>query len=295
MSRPIVNHDLRVVDGVTLFLPPNRLGEQISLKEPDVYAESETALYPIGTLAWYAGMGKKFRYCKAGDDLTGLTNLVVNGNRPPTSSSYADRDGFYGNVATKHDEGVTEITFTDTIDRVKDYYEGAELIIFDADRGICFENSHIISGPPTAIVFGTTDVVVTLHKAKKYAIVANDGIQIWLSPYSNIVNHDYVAGIEGAPAGQYQTCMGVPLIPIKDDYYFWLQTSGPTFITPNGWSTLCPGFAANSRTVWVHQDGGIITATDATGQGDQRIGVLLSLTESGSADAWVDMDLDLGH
>ncbi|GAI60691.1 unnamed protein product, partial [marine sediment metagenome] len=61
------------------------------------------------------------------------------------------------------------------------------------------------------------------------------------------------------------------------------------------WAELCPGWALNSRQCWVHQHGGIITCTGAAQVGDQLIGVLLSLTEDGSADAWVNMDLDLGH
>lgn len=261
-----------------------------NLPEPDVYAESPTPLYPIGTLAWFPGMGKKYRYSKAGTDLVGVKRLQINGNRPPTATGYEDVNGFYGNVTLGHDAGVKQVTFTDTRNRVKDYYAGANLLIFDALRDVCFENSYIISGPPAP----TTDpwlTVVTLYKPKKYAIIANDGIEIWLNPYSNICKHDLLA----PPANRFQTCMGVSPIPVHEGYYFWLQVAGPVFITPNGWAELCPGWAANSRQVWVHADGGIITCTDAVGQGDQRIGDLLSLTLNGSADAWVNMDLDLGH
>ena len=262
----------------------------MNLAEPDVYAESLAPLYPIGTLAWFPGIGKKYRYSKAGTALVGTKTLAINGNRPPTSSSYPDRDGFYGNVATVHEAGAREITFADTIDRVKDYYAGAHLLIFDADRNVCFEDSYIVSGPPapTEDPWSTT---VTLLKAKKYKIFANDGIQIWLNPYSNICKHDLLT----APLSQFQTCMGVPPIPVQNGWHFWLQTAGPVFITPNSWAELCPGWALNSRRVWVHQHGGIITCTDAAGVGDQVIGVLMSLTEDGSADAWVNMDLDLGH
>ncbi|GAG17132.1 unnamed protein product, partial [marine sediment metagenome] len=248
----IMSHDVRCQDGVTLFLPPCSEDAKANIGEPDVYAEHIVAQYPIGTLAWFAGMGKKFRYSKAGTGMGGLTTLKVNGNRPPTSSTYADRDGFYGNVATAHAAGVTEVTFTDTVDRVKNYFEGAHMIIFDAARAVCYEQSYIISGPLAA----TTDpwsTTVTLHKPKKYAILANDGVEIWRNPYSNIIEHD-----NAVAETYYQTMMGVAMIPITSGYYFWLQTSGPCFITPNGWSTLCPGYAANTRRVWVQQGGGII-------------------------------------
>ena len=272
-----------------IVVPP--FPTKMNLAEPDVYAESEDPLYPIGTLAWFPGTGKKYRYSKAGTALVGTKTLAINGNRPPTSSSYPDRDGFYGNVATVHEAGAREITFADTIDRVKDYYAGAHLLIFDADRNVCFEDSYIVSGPPapTEDPWSTT---VTLLKAKKYKIFANDGIEIWLNPYSNIVKHD----VEPVEADRrFQTSMGVPPIPVHDGYYFWLQTAGPVFITPNSWAELCPGYNGNKRMCWMHQGGGIITCTDAAGVSDQPVGVLLSLTLEHSADAWVNLDLDLGH
>lgn len=292
MGRSIVNHDVRVVDGVTLFLPPSPPEGKINLAQPDIYAESEAKLYPLGTLAWFAGMGKKYRYSKAGGALLGTKVLVVNGNYVPDASSYANDGGFYGHcqedgVASAYDIGETVIYVTGTQDTPKDFYEGGHLIHFDAARAICYEDSYVISGPDEASVSTWQNQKITLHKAKKYAIVASDGIEIWRNPYSNIL-----AG--GSRAG-YETCMGVPSIPIQSGYYFWLQTAGPVLITPNGWSTLCPGYAANSRIAAACVGGSIITTRAASPTGYQVIGDILAATEAGSADAWVNMDLDLGH
>lgn len=293
-GRTIVNHDLRCVDGVTLHLPPSPEGKFVNLAQPDVYAESKVQQYPIGTLAWFQGMGKKFRYAKAGEALGGLKNLVVNGNFVPDAASYANDGGFYGHcqedgVASEYDAGVTVIYLTGTQNTPKNFYEGGYLIHFDAARAVCYEDSYIISGPEEASTGAWQNQKITLHRPKKYAIVASDGIEIWRSPYSNILEHDTA----GMP--QYSTTMGVNLIPIHNGYYFWLQTAGAIFITPNGWGALCPGFAVNTRMVYQQQSGGIITASTAGDACDQVIGRLLAATEAGSADAWLNMDLDLGH
>lgn len=292
MAKQILNHDLRCVDGVTLFLPPHPESAVVNMAQPDVHAESATQLYPIGTLAWYAGEGKKFRYCKAAADMgTNYRNfLAAFGNYVPDSSTYANVNGFYGTTGViAKDVGDTDLTFTDTVDKAVDFFAGAYFMHFTS-AGQCRETGYVISGPATA----STDpwsTTVKIHKPLKYAIVADDPLEIWCSPYGNIK-----AGcVQGDAYDGYETYAGVPLIPITDTYYFWLQTAGPCFITPNGWSTLCPGYAANSRIVMVGGSAGHITTQAASGTGYQPIGELLCVTESQSASAFVNMDLDLGH
>ena len=287
---------MRVVDGVTLFMPPCPEGSQVNLKQPDVHAESEAQLYPIGTLAWYAGLGMKYRYSKAGTAHPNPRQLMYNGNLVPDASSHLNEDGFYGHTQVDgadkaYAAGITEISITDTIDRVKDYYAGSYMITWDAAQ-VVYERSYIISGPAAPTTTPWQNTILKLHKAKKYAIDSGEDIEIWLNPYSNIVRHDW--GEAGA-ARQFQTVMGVAEIPIQDGYYFWLQTAGPVFAVPNGWTTHCPGYAANKREVYAIATGGLIVRSGATSVGDQRVGTLLSRTLAGSADAWFNMDLDIGH
>lgn len=279
----IVNHDLRCVDGVTLFLPPHGLTDFVSLAQPDVYAETEAQLYPIGTLAWYAGMGKKYRYAKAGGALTGVKILVCNANYT-TGATTTNLNGFYdgGSTATWA-VGATEVSFTDTISRPKDYYAGAHLLHFDAARNECYEDSYIVSGPSVA----GTAITLKLHKAVKYAKLSGDGIEIWLNPYSNIQMSPTDTGYE-----DHVTYMGSPPIPVESDHYFWMQTAGPCFITPNGWSTLCPGYAVNSRVCMTI--GGILTTQAEQGTGHQVIGNLICRTSDTHGAAWVNLSLDLG-
>lgn len=281
-------------NGAILFPPPHFLRGEFSFAEPDVMAESATKLYPIGTLAWFPGIGKKFRYSYAGEALGALMNLVVNGNYVPDAASYANDGGFYGHcqedgVASAYDVGETEIYVTGTQNTAKDFYAGGHLLHFDAARAVCYENSYVIAGPDSASTGTWQNQKITLATPKKYAIIASDGIEIWRNPYSNILEHDSA----GMP--RYSTSMGVNLVPVQSGYYFWLQTSGPILITPNGWGANCPGYAVDTRRIHVVNTGGIIQATTTANDSDQIIGVLLAATEAGSADAWINMNLDLGH
>lgn len=268
-----------------IVLPP--LPGLVNLAEPDIYAESATALYPIGTLLWFPGMGKKYRYAKAGVALTGTKFLVANGNYAPTDTNHLNYHGFFGHSDNNYAAGANEITFSDTRNKAKDFYEGAHMIHF---QDSCYEESYIISGPPAAITTPWSCTIKLLEK-KKYAYTTPQGIEIWCNPYSNIK-----LGCESADAYDgYETYMGVPPIPVTGGHYFWLQTAGPVFITPNGWATDCPGYAANSRVCTAGLSSGNINAIGGTGTGYQIIGHLLAVTSAGFADAFVNMDLDLGH
>lgn len=293
MTTKVINHDLRCVDGVTIYLPPCHDESKVNLGQPDVYAESEAPLYPIGTLAWFAGIGKKYRYSKAGEALWGTKFLAANGNHVPDGSGYENLNGFYdgGSVATC-DVDATELTFTDTVDKAKDFYEGAFLLHFDAGRNTCYETSYIVSGPPT-LISGATSLVCTvqLHKPKKYAKLSGDGIEIWCNPYSNILKGHSADGVYDS----FETFMGVPEIPVQNGFYFWLQTAGPCFITPDGWGANCPGYTANSREAVSGLAFGNMNSALVLGAGYQRIGTVLSVTTSTDADALINLDLDLGR
>lgn len=295
MGTTAFNHPIETKNGALIFMPPFPADNLISLDEPDVYAQNISALYPIGTLLWYPGVGKKYRYSKAATALTGLKFLVACGNYVPDGTGYSDHHGYYGHCAVDDVDvayavGATELSFTDTHDKAKDFYAGGYLIHFDASRAVCYETSYIISGPAAAITTPWQNTKVVLATPKKYAVVAADGIEIWCNPYANIrqgcVSSDAFDG--------YETYMGVPEIPVTSGYYFWLQTAGPVFITPNGWSTLCPGYAANSRVVMAGPSSGNITTQAASGAGYQVIGDLLSVTLATCADAFVNMKLDIG-
>lgn len=271
-------------NGAVLYLPPSPLEGLANLGDPDVFAQSAVALYPIGTLAWFPGMGKKFRYAKAGGDLLGVKHLVCNANYT-TGASTTNLNGFYaGGDTHTWAIGATEITITDTIDRVKNHYAGAHLLHFDGALNTCFEDSYIISGPPAPTANPWT-TVLQLAAPTKYAKFSGEGIEIWLNPYSNIQ-------MKPSDNESHVTFMGVPPIPVTSTYYFWLQTGGPVFITPNGWGSLIPGYAVDSRVCMTIS--GILTTQAAQGAGHQVIGTLLCRTSDTHGAAWLNMTLDLG-
>jgi len=290
--RTQLNYDLRSENGCVLFLPPHVAEGQANLKEPDVYAESLKQLYPIGSLAWFPGMGKKYRYAKAAQDIRGTKFLAAFGNYVPDGAGHVNEHGFYVGsclAASVSPVGATEITFADTINKAKDFYEGAYFLHFDAGRNTVYEDAYIISGPPTNIVT-PWECTVQLHKPLKYAIILGDGFEIWCNPYMNIrqgcVSADAYDGFE--------TYAGVNPIPIQKDYYFWLQTAGPCFITPDGWAGNCPGFTVNSRVASAGLSSGNMNSELVLGAGYQKIGELLTVTFAGQGDALIDLKLDLG-
>lgn len=292
----LLDYSIMSERGGVLLLPPYPLEGLGNLGEPDVYAESATQLFPLGTLLWYPGMGKKYRYAKAGEALWGTKFLVANGNHVPDAASYANDGGFYGHcqesgVAVAYAIGATEIYITGTQNTPKDFYAGGHLIHFDAARGICYEESYIISGPDSLSTGTWQNQKITLLKPKKYAIVASDGIEIWCNPYSNILKGHSDDGVYDS----FETFMGVPPIPVQNGYYFWLQTAGPVFITPDGWGANCPGYTANSREAVAGIAYGNMNSALVLGAGYQRIGTVLSVTTGTDADALINLNLDLGH
>lgn len=274
-----------------VVLPPVPILKNLS--DPDVYAESVNPLYPIGTLLWYPGTGKKYRYARAGTALTGTKFLVANANYTPDDPGHVNNHGiFIGGCAAVSvvAAGATEITFNDTIDKAANFYEGAYFLHFDAARNVIYEDGYIVSGPPAPILDPWL-CTVRLHKPLKYGIILGDGLEIWCSPYRNIK----LACVGADAYDGWETYMGVPPIPVQNGYYFWLQTAGPVFITPNGWGVNCPGNAVDSRVAMAGISGGNITTVALAGAGAQRVGVIMSVTSIGAPDAWVNMDLDLGH
>lgn len=275
-------------NGAMLFLPPYPAGELANVGEPDVMATSTGPLYPIGTLAWFPGIGKKYRYAKAGG-ICGNQVLLMNGHHTPDDATSANTGGFYGkykvdNTAVAIDAGVTELCFTDTVNRAVNFFEGAHVTYFDGARNTWFEPSYVISGPAQATVTPWYNTKVQLAEATKNSHGTSDDMEIWCNPYSNI---------KAAASSGYETYMGVAGLPVASGSYFWLQTAGPVFIVPNGWSTLCPGYAANSRVCM--SISGILTTQAAQGAGHQVIGTLLAIGSAGYGDAFLNMNLDLGH
>jgi len=275
LDRPIINHDVRCADGVTLFLPPSPPKGKVNLEQPDVFAASAQK-YPIGTLAWYPGVGKKFRYSKAAEDITEATSarLVANGNFAPSvvCAGYgieANEHGYNGLAYAEAAIGQSYIDI-DLTGRTVDWFEGGHLQLLPGANPI--SQYYIIASD----VSTATYTRVYLDKPLKQTVTVLMYVGISASPYTRIINGD------GALADmRYASFVGLPLVNADSGEYFWLQTAGPCWIQPGSWADdRLPGRAPNYRDVYAAIDGAITcswvfgTYTD----GYQRVGYLLDAT-----------------
>ena len=83
-----------------LWIPPSAIG-LFNLGEPDIYSESVSQLYPLGSKLEFAD-GRVFRYGKWGATSTGapMARLVMNANACPGATGEEDVDGYEGDLNT---------------------------------------------------------------------------------------------------------------------------------------------------------------------------------------------------
>ena len=81
---------------------------------------------------------------------------------------------------------------------------------------------------------------------------------------------------------------------VAEGDHFWMQTLGPVWITPVGWTgTDCPGIVAHYRDVYAWIQGEIKPAAGVTVEtGYQRIGYLISRTETDYGGCFVMLQLE---
>jgi len=289
MGRTVVNHDLRCVDGVTLFLPPRPDSSKVNLAQPDVHAAGAQE-YPLGTLAWYPGIGKKFRYCKAGEAITEATNarMVANGNYCPSAidaghSIEANEHGFNGLAYAEAAVGQEYIDIDNT-SRVVNFFEGAHLQVLPGANPI--SQYYIIKSD----VSETAYTRVYLDKPLTQIITAAMYVGINGSPYSRIINGDAAKA-----SARYVSFVGLPLVNAGDGEYFWLQTAGPCWIQPGSWADdRLPGRAENYRDVYAAIDGAITCSWvfGAYTDGYQRVGYLLDATYDNYGSVFIMLQLE---
>jgi len=248
--------------------------------------QSITQKFEIGTRR--VEYGRTFRYAKAGGALTCPLNarMCANGNwRPGFGGSYAGVNGFWGSLTTQATLGDTSLTLneqtytTGTLPRVANYYKDAYLTIFVAP----FNTHYIVKSD---LGTDTATKIYLDHPILQTTIPIANQVEVNLSPYSKV--------IDGTGVERYKSFVGMALLEITNGWYFWLQTAGPTWIQPSGWvDARCPGWTVNYRDIYAHIDGSIVSAYAADpSSGFQRVGYLLSATESGYGAAYIMLQLD---
>lgn len=255
-----------------LILPPWTRSDTLNTEMPseaDLYAQSATQKYPIGTqLKRVDGI---WRYSKAGAAMSAVGFLKGNYFQCPGKAGNSVNSGFEGAMYAAVAAGGTSFTIADTA-AAKNEYEGAYLAVYN-DTDSVYE-CHLILGNDV-----TNATYTTLYIASpgfKKAMTTSYGITIYRNPYMGV----------RAMTGGYMSALGYCKISITSAYYFWLQTAG-TVSGITGASTW-PGQTQYYRDVYSNTDGSLIGYT----AGYQRVGYLLSRTASDYGDNFIMLQLD---
>lgn len=249
----------------------SQLGKLLPGQTPQgVMEESISQKYYIGAQLKYGG--RRFRYSQATAALAGLARLVVNSNYAPGVTGHANEDGFEGVLSAAAAIGAVTVRIADTAVRVANYYRGGMLIIFGTT---IFHQHEIIA---SSVGNGTYVTLTLKTPITTENVTVAMGVTAYRSPYSAITPPGSSSQVG------FETFMGVNLIPITQNYYFWLQTGGPCFLTPTGGTW--PGSAANLRAVYPNPADGTIqpgTLSDPSA-GYQPIGYIMMATGGTGSD-----------
>ena len=222
--------------------------------------------------------GRRYRYCKAGAAISVNRRGAINGYIIPGDTG----SGYEGSLVTAAAAGDLIVTITDTAsaaNRPVDYYVGGDFVAFvGTDFFVCkMVKSTVGDG---------TSIDVTLDVSVPATISASVGITAYPSIYGNVK-----AGT--AQLQDFESFVVVPVRAVASGAYFWGQTKGPTWVTPQGGTW--PGSSAALRDVYFHIDGTIDPATirDVGTLSPQRAGFLLHAGSSGSyGDALIMLQLE---
>lgn len=225
-----------------------------------ILEQSSTQKYPIGTI--YEAFGRRYRYCRAAEAITparrGCPALIYDTWLASTATTKPQFGSDGATITAKKDENSGIITFAGDYDTVRtvDCMQDGLLSLFDA-AGIKIHEHRIIGNDASY----TSDTLMKIYVDPSFVedatAVPCDGLP---SPYN------YVG--DGESVGTATSVIVVNPIIVSSGYYFWGQTRGPCWVTPNaGWQT-----AATRECEW-HTNG---TIKAAAGVALQRAGYLLA-------------------
>jgi hypothetical protein len=242
-----------------------------------IFEQSVTQKYPLGMRL--ARDNRLFRYSQATQALAGLARLVINSNFAPGCTAHVNEDGFEGAIGFAASVGQAYLDIADTSGRAANWYQGGMVIVYGTT---IFHQYYIVksdAGDGSKVrLYLSSSVAVE-------AITATMGCTAYRSPYSAVKT----AGSTGVG---FEPFIGVNLIPVTIDYFFWLQTAGLCIVTPTG--VTWPGSAANLRAVYANPADGTLqpaTISDPSA-GYQYIGDLVEATVNAYGDLLINLRLD---
>lgn len=226
-------------------------GKSVTGLWQDIYEASAVQHFDIGTRLQLDE--RVFRYACASVAFTTAMKAVHN--------THAEAD--YNTAAVAYPVGTTTLTILNTAGTVvADFFKGGYVWIMDLVTPLY----HMYRIKSNTIFNSTTSIDVTLEQPLHHAVPASTFTCMWRSPWAQV-----------SPANsEYQAMVGINLIPVPINNYFWAQTWGPCFGTA---SSTIPGAASADRGVYYSTDGALLCGHDAGNR--QRGGFVLSNTSGG--------------
>lgn len=201
-----------------------------------VYTESATKMHPLGTIMRLDG--RTFVYCQASEALskgklaTALPVLFVEDT-----------------VTVAHAVGTRKVTITASAAIAAGQLEGALLVV---DEGTGAGDQYIVKSNP-AIDNAATGVIELMDGLMTAWSVSDTDISIITSPWR----------VQEGNTTQVEKAIGVPLISVTDEYYFWACTWGVCAVLQDEVS----GNAAGTRQLAIGSStAGSVEAYDGVGE-----------------------------
>ena len=262
-----INHDVRVVNGRTLYMPAyvdNQEGWG-NLALPDLSVADSVQKYPLGTR--YVDGDRAFRYAK----FLGTMNpdLLARDTQPQTVAYIAIQ------AATL--QYATRFTCTvgaaDGIagdgDIAADELAGGYCVIFDASSKAItrqIKSNTATDGGGTMTVDVTDPIPV--------ALTTSDHVECMASQYRYLT---------ASTSNAYGMHVGLPVLVYTSGQFGWVQTWGPCWIAPQA----AVGSGSNNRLCVSRHDGSVdeLDYNDAANNKGQIVGHVMSHAQAGGQGA----------
>lgn len=212
-----VNYSYRNHNGQGIWLPPNPAAGLANLAIPNIFEETATQVYPLGTRL--VDGERVFHYYKAGAEIL------------RTLSSLVSYQAMLTTAKNTHDAvlaGVSKILIDGTGDGdpAADYYKDSYMLII----GATYYNRvtiRVISSLAAETDGTPWPVELTLAQALPFDVADDTSVEIMPNRYADCRTCFGGSGIDGTAWTQ----VGVPARKMTSGYYGWVQTWGPAPIS----------------------------------------------------------------
>lgn len=267
MAYKTINHDVRVVNGRTIYMPSyfdNQTGLG-NLELPDLSVADSTQKYPLGTK--YVDGERVWKYALFGG--------TVNPDLGAHNTQYQPVG--YSAIAAATAQYATQLTFTLSASDghaadgaiAADELAGGYCVIFDASSKAI--KRQIQSNAAVAAGGGT--MTLDLTDPIPVALTTSDHIECIANPYRNVT----------ASTSNSYGVVGIPELVYTSGQYGWLQTWGPCWVAPQA----AVGSGSNNDICIFRHDGSIdeLDYSAATNNKGQIAGYVMCWPAAGTQGA----------